>query len=204
MRQTPVGCRLEPVEESVCRAWLDHVTGAVGIAPQDGYDPRWLLAHCDDGVAWGRRDADGWRLSSQPFPDVSPQLSAGNVQQFRLFGPSVELLIWRTDDGLRGRWLTHTPDGVEASLSPQEQKYILLGDRVVQTARDGFTLVGDGRGSRHAVPLECDEADFPPHPRRHPLRLLVWHYFVADEQSGIVRIVASRLADVRLEQKENR
>ncbi len=201
MRQTPVGCRLEPVEEAACRSWLDHVTGA-GPPPDDGHDLRWLLTHCDDGVVWGRRDTDGWRLSSHPFPDISPLLSDANAQQFRLFGPQSELLVWRTDDGLRGRWLTHAPDGVDDWLRPEEQEYILIGDRVLQKAQQGFTVVGDGRGSRHAVPLECPETEFPARPRRHPLRLSVCHYFTADAQSGIVRIVASRLAGVRLIPKE--
>jgi len=130
-------------------------------------------------------------------------LSEGNVQQFRLFGPQSEILVWRTEDGLLGRWLTHLPDGVDASLRPEKQEYILVGDRVLQPVQDGFTVVGDGRGSRHAVPLECPESQFPAQLRRHPLRLAVWHYFAADERSGIVRIVASRLADVRLVSKEN-
>lgn len=201
MRQTPVGCRLEPVVEAACRSWLDHVT-ADGPAPHSSHDLCWLLAHCDDGVVWGRRDTNGWRLSSHPFPDVSPRLSGGNVQQFRLFGPQSEILVWRTDDGLLGRWLTHAPDGVDASLRPEKQEYILVGDRVLQPVQEGFTVVGDDRGSRHAVPLACPETQFPAQPRRHPLRLAVWHYFAADERSGIVRIVASRLAGVRLVTKE--
>jgi CRISPR-associated protein (TIGR03984 family) len=202
MRMTPVGCRLECVVEAECRSWLNHVT-VDGPVPRSGHDLCWLLAHCDDGVVWGRREPGGWRLSSQPFPDVSPRLSEGNVQQFRLFGPQSEILVWRTEDGLLGRWLTHAPDGVEASLRLEKQEYILVGDRVLQPVREGFTVVGDGRGSRHAVPLVCPESQFPAQPRRHPLRLTVWHYFAADEQSGIVRIVASRLADVRLVSKEN-
>ena len=202
MRQTLVGCRLEPVAEAACRSWLDYVTVA-GPAPHDGHDLRWLLAHCDDGVVWGRKSGDSWRLSSQPFPDISPRLNGGNVQQLRLFGPQSELLVWRTDDGLRGRWLTHAADGVDVSLKPEEQEYILVGDRVLRQAQQGFTVVGDGRGSRHAVPLECPETAFPARPRRHPLRLSVWHYFAADEQSNIVRIVASRLAGVRLVSKED-
>jgi CRISPR-associated protein (TIGR03984 family) len=130
-------------------------------------------------------------------------LGAENVQQVRLFGPERELLAWRADGGFRGRFLEHAPNGGNPSLNPETQDYILVGDRVLRSAQDGFTVVGDGRGSRHPVPLVCPETEFPAQPRRHPLRLKVWHYFAADGQSGLVRIVASRLADVWLVTKEN-
>jgi CRISPR-associated protein (TIGR03984 family) len=202
MRQTPAGCRLEVVEDATCRDWLNHVT-AGGPAPEGGPDLRWLLAHCDDGVVWGRRNAEGWRLSFEPFPAISPRLGTENLQQIRLFGPEGELLVWRADDRFRGRLLTHQPDGADPSLNPETQDYVLIGDRVLQSARDGFTVVGDGRGSRHAAPLICPESAFPVQPRRHPLRLKVWHYFAADTESGLVRVVASRLADVWMATKEN-
>jgi len=201
MKDKPAGCHLQTVDDPTCRAWFEHVTGK-GEAPASELDLRWLLAHCDDGVVWGRHDATAWRLSSEPFPDISPRMAPNSVQQLRLFGPACELLFWRVDGGFCGRMLTHGPDSAEGSLHPEVQEYLLVGDRVVQPAREGFTVVGDGRGSRHAVPLSCPESEFPAQPRRHPLRLKVWHYFTADSESGLVRVVASRLADVRLEPRE--
>jgi CRISPR-associated protein (TIGR03984 family) len=201
MNDKPAGCQLQTVEDSACHAWLDHVAGRGG-APAPGYELRWLLAHCDDGVIWGRRDATGWRLSCEPFPDISPRLELFNAQQLRLFGPECELLLWRVDGGFRGRLLTHGPAPADPTVNPEEQCYVLVGDRVVRPTQDGFTVVGDGRGSRHAVPLVCPESAFPAQPRQHPLRLKVWHYFTADSESGLVRVVACRLADVRLVARE--
>jgi hypothetical protein len=78
MRQTPAGCRLEPVEDATCRAWLNHVT-AGGFARGSGRDLQWLLAHGDDGVVWGRQNVHGWRFSFEPFPAISPRLGTENV-----------------------------------------------------------------------------------------------------------------------------
>jgi CRISPR-associated protein (TIGR03984 family) len=198
MNETPAGCRLQALDAPACHGWLDHVVGK-GEALSPGLDMRWLLAHCDDGVAWGWRDGGGWRLSCDPFPDVSPRLVPDNVQQLRLFGPEAELLLWRADNDFRGRLLTHGPEPTDGSLSPESLAVLLVGDRVVREPRDGFTVVGDGRGSRHAVPLICPASEFPARPRRHPLRVNVWQYFAADPESGLVRLVASRLSEVRLE-----
>jgi hypothetical protein len=48
------GCRIEPLDHSDCKAWLEHVLGQ-GPAPADIGDPAWLLCRSDDGVTWGRR-----------------------------------------------------------------------------------------------------------------------------------------------------
>lgn len=202
MNEKPLGCRLQAIGAPSCRAWLDHVARK-GDAPLPGLDLRWLLAHCDDGVAWGRRDAAGWHLSCEPFPDVSPRPGPNNLQQLRLFGPEDELLLWRADGDFRGRLLTHGPEAADITLRSEPLVVLLVGERVLRETREGFTLVGDGRGSRHAVPLACEPSEFPAQPRRHPLRMKVWHYFAADPESGLVRVVASRLAEVSLVPKEN-
>ena len=139
------GCRIKRVEQDECRQLVDAVGSSA--ATGDGTaGMRWLLAHCDDGVVWGRREGDDapWRLSSAAFPDVSPPVSQVNVQQLRLFGPDAELLIWRTDDGFLGRRIADTsPTDDTSPFRAAEESYVMLGDRRLDGPLDGFTLVGN-------------------------------------------------------------
>jgi CRISPR-associated protein (TIGR03984 family) len=196
---TPLtGGTLRSLDTAACERWLDLVTAATPAA-HEVYDLAWLLAHCDDGVVWGRRQGGNWRLSSSAFPEVSPEPRRDNLQQLRLFGLLREVLLWKADGGWQGRELADAETPSDEPLRPQEQDYVLLGDRLLASVKDGFTLVGDGRGSRHAVPLVCEEAQFGAGPqRRWPLRLQVRHYFTADSRSGVVRVAASRLVHVKL------
>jgi CRISPR-associated protein (TIGR03984 family) len=189
----PTGCSIRPLDPAECAQWLAAVAAA-GPAAQGGDDLVWLLGHCDDGVLWGRREGARWRLSSGPFPEVSPVLGPRNVQQLRLFGPLREILLWK-GDGLHGRELADAgTTAADDPLRPEDENYLLLGDRLQTPPRDGFALVADARGCRQAVPLVCQDTQFGDAQRRRwPLRLHVRHYFSADPQSGLVRVGASRL-----------
>lgn len=188
------GCQLTPVADAGCRRVLRSLREPMEIA--EANPCRWLLAHCDDGVVWGRRDSasDPWRLSGDVFPDISPTPRDDTVQQLRLFGDASELLIWRQAAGFRGRWLTDAPlDSPGGALAPFTERQVLLGSRIVRPTQDGFTLVADATGSRHAAPVACSDAHFR---HRLPLRLEVRHYLTRDEVSGAVRIAGSRLVRV--------
>lgn len=193
------GCRIKRVEQDECRQLIDAVGRRVATSARTA-GMRWLLAHCDDGVEWGRRDADDepWRLSSAAFPDISPPIGHVNVQQLRLFGPDAELLIWRVDDGFLGRRMADaSPLDVGDPRRAAEETYVVLGDRRLEGPRDGFTLVGNAAGSRHAVPLECPDDDFKA--RHMPLRLRVRHYFEQNSETGVVRVAASRILTLEQE-----
>ena len=163
---------------------------------------KWLLAHCYDGVTWGFLEHGVWVLSSAAFPAVSPAVSEKNLLELRLFGEECEILIWRTDEGFSGRRLTDNgePDKNDP-CRPDTEKRILLGDRMVPDADQtqpnpvkGFTCVGTARGLRQAVPVKCSKADFAE--GLWPLRLEVKHYFEQDDETGVVRVAASRLVNV--------
>jgi CRISPR-associated protein (TIGR03984 family) len=204
-----LGCTPGAAEPELCQEILDWVTiGSPSSWPHSG-QARWLLAHCDDGVVWGYRDsADTWRLSSGlVFPSLqksaSPTLRHESLQQVRLFGDEGELLVWRDEVSLRGRWLHDSGiDSLEEHQRPIDEYYLLLGDRMLDDSMDGFTLVGDAAGSRHSVPVECSAGDFDLRyrgrgdPPPWPLQLHVRHYLEQDERSGTVRIAASRLVRV--------
>ncbi len=197
-------CELTPLEPPSCRACLNHITrGDQPVPSHEGL--QWLLAYCDDGVVWGCRDAGQWRLATDEFPGVVPMLGEENLKQLRLFGPQRELLFWRTDDKFLGREVTDLPTPLPDNdpLRRQEEEYLVLGDRVLesQTAKgvggSRFTLIGDRRGARHAVPWRVKPDDYGSDLQRHwPLRLLVRHYFTCDE-NGLIRVAASRLVELK-------
>ena len=195
------GCTIDSVAD--CRALLSWVKGE-GSYSSEAVNTCWLLAHCDDGVVWGKRGTNQrqWELSSTPFPDVSPLLSEENLQQLRVFGPQQEVLIWRAEDGFTGRVLADTEEVFQEDnpLRPKDESHILVGDRRLAEPVGEFSLVGDGRGVRHAIPLKCEEKEFEKgEGTLWPLRLTVKHYMSQDEETGVVRIAASRLVEVKKE-----
>ncbi|MGH8899551.1 MAG: type III-D CRISPR-associated protein Csx19 [Egibacteraceae bacterium] len=190
-------CTLLRLSPEACAQLLDWVLGE-GPPPDDAGNPRWLLAHCDDGVVWGhRRTPDGsWALSSAAFPDVSPPLRAGTLQELRVFGFDEERLVWRADGALAGRRLRDAPNGQAAGTEPINDVRIVRGEHVPGDPERGFTVIVDRAGSRHAVPVDCWEQDFDKGQRA---RLVLRHYLEQDSKTGAVRIAATRLVDLELE-----
>jgi CRISPR-associated protein (TIGR03984 family) len=157
-----------------------------------GADPeyKWLLAHCDDGVTWGYRDASGWHLASAS--GLGPEPTRKNLQQLRLFGHTRELLLWRHGTDFHGRTLADaSTESLETWAKPKPECRYLVGRKIAGDQKDGFSVLGDDFGSRHAVPIVCTEDDFKK--SRYPLRLELKHYFHREEETGVVRIAASRL-----------
>lgn len=113
----------------------------------------------------------------------------------RLFSPREEIFVWWTEDGFKGRRLVDEPNQNKNSpTAPDDQALILLGDRLIEEPRDGFSVVETGDGRRQVVPIECVDADF--RGKSSPLRLKVRHYFDQDPQTGAVRVALSRLVDI--------
>jgi CRISPR-associated protein (TIGR03984 family) len=152
-------------------------------------------------VTWGRYELEQgrWRLSSEVRPELSPKISHGRLQQLRLFGPSAEVLIWRDGDGLRGRLLVEDggSGGCHEALRPTEESRILLGDYVVEKLPDEFTHVGDRAGLQHVLPLAVTNEEL----QRRQARLKVRHYWEEDPETGAVRIAATRLVAVLIEDR---
>jgi len=160
------------------------------------YNLRWLLAHADDGVIWGELRNRQLVTSDSVAPEVSPPLRAETLQQARLFAEHAELLLWRDGDNqwharlIRDAVEGETPVFTDAIDEPQ----LLWGTHGEH--RSGFTMLRDGaQGLRHAVPMELPLGE---NNETHPPRLWVRHY-LAEDQNGFIRIVASRLLDLRWE-----
>lgn len=164
----------------------------------DKHNLKYLLAHADDGVIWGKVDTNGRLVTSDSVaPEVSPQLRAETLQQARLFAEHAELLLWRDGDNQwHARLIRDAAKGETATFTDAIDEPQVLWGTDPQPLGNDFTLMTDGaQGLRHAVPLRV-EGKFDEASR--PLRLLVRHY-LKDDDSGFTRIVASRLFDLRLE-----
>lgn len=189
------GCLIEPLDDSGCRATLAWVTGTGGTPTTDGVE--WLLAYCYDGVTWGRLDhnTSEWRLACTAFAARAPMPVEQDLLELRLFGKAFEILIWREGRGFRGRRLSDQPCS-EEHLRPMDESRILLGDRLLEAPKGGFSRVGSPTGAEQVVPVEISDEVFPKSP--WPLRLYVRHYLEPDDETGAVRIGATRLVGLEV------
>lgn len=189
------GAELETLDSAKCERALAWLLGEESQPPKLPGGLKWALAHCDDGVTWGRWDAaEGrWRLASDVKSEVSPRPARERLQQLRLFGPEAEVFIWRDGEELLGRVLKDA-DAMPAEdpLRPSDENRILLGDYVLESLPNGFTHVGDRAGLHQVLPLAVDN----PQLNDRQARLKVRHYWAQDPETGAVRIVATRLVDV--------
>jgi CRISPR-associated protein (TIGR03984 family) len=188
-------CLIEPLDDSTCRATLAWVTGTGGAPTADGVE--WLLAYCYDGVTWGRfnRDTSGWRLACIPFPARAPKPTEENLLELRLFGREREVLIWRESRSFHGRTLRDHPCDLDC-LRPMDESRIVLGDRLLEAPKGGFTRVGSATGAEQVVPDELSDEVFQK--SLWPLRLHVRHYLESDDETGAVRIAATRLVELEV------
>lgn len=196
----PAGCVIQPINAAAYLSWLLGEQSET--IPKDTVGLVWALAHCDDGVTWGRRSGPGapsWNFGNQFFPDVSPAIRRERLQELRIFGTDAEILIWRTDSGLRGRMLRENdpPAGRNLSdpLRPSDESRIVRGDRLIGTSESGFSRITDRTGAEQVIPIEVSDQQL----QKRSVRLCVKHYYNQDGESGAVRIVATRLVKLTAE-----
>jgi CRISPR-associated protein (TIGR03984 family) len=167
------------------------------------YKMKYLLAHSDDGVIWGRMiDGEELITSHDVAPEKSPPLRTETIQTIRIFAHDGELFVWRDEVG---KWVGRLIAEPEQSDSAEwteaiDEQQILLGTKTEPLERS-FTLLCEGsQGLCHVVPLLLDSKQIDE--QRRPLRLVVRHYLKEDD-NGFVRVNASRLLDLLLEPKES-
>ncbi len=164
---------------------------------------QWLLAHADDGVIWGRVDNGQFVTSHDAAQNdneaetVCPSLRLTTLQQARLFSQNAELLLWRDgDNAWHARLLREAKAGETPTFASGFDEPQILWGTDCRPLPYSFTLMTDGaQGMRHAVPLAIS-GTFKEEKR--PLRLVVRHY-IGEDASGFVRIVASRLVELKKE-----
>lgn len=203
------GADVHPIAADTCAAllaWL-RTDGPAPALPCEQLSPlSWALAHCDDGVTWGWYDktAQQWRLSHDVASHISPAVTATNLQELRLFGPSGEVLIFRSEDRLAGRALVEAPltesDSPYAPLPGPDktEARVLRGDRVVQSY-DRFTHIADAAGAEQVIPIQVTATGSL---RQNRVQLLLRHYCQVDEGTGAARVAATRLVDLSVQAPE--
>lgn len=166
------------------------------------YSLKWLLAHADDGVIWGKIDNSGKLITSYEASEgdeearaACPELRVKTLQQARLFSNDAELLLWRDTDsasGWQARVIRNAQNGDTIEWNEYYDEPQLLWGTHGRHLHHGFTLLWDGaQGLRHAVPVQLalrqqNEID--------PPRLFVRHYI---NKTGFARVVASRLLSLQ-------
>lgn len=183
----------EQLDDNTCSSVLDaiHESGQV---PYTGL--KWLLAHCEDGITLGKWNASKsrWAMGSDAFPEISPKITKDNLLEVRIFGDRGEILIWRHSHSFRGRYLSDVqPDG-NGLLSPIIEERVLMGNRLLEPSRAGFSRIASSSGAEQVVPFPLDGVLTVS--RQWPLRLVVKHYLQQDESTGAIRIAATRLVDL--------
>lgn len=150
----------------------------------------YLLAHLDDGVIWGYVTDKTLQLSSQAFPDISPELHAAKLWELRLFGTDGEWHVWRSGEKLFSQTITEGMGNPKAAF---DEEYILWGTIADGDSKNGFQPFFESNlGIVHTPPAEVKTSE------RHSLKLVVRHYVEHDE-SGAAYVKISRLVDLKKE-----
>ena len=163
---------------------------------------KYLLAHADDGVIWGRLEGEKLVTSHEVAPEYSPPLRTKSLETVRIFAHDGELFVWRDEVGKWvGRLIAETTqsDTVEWTEAIDEQQ-VLLGT-YAKPLEQSFTLMSEGsQGLFHVVPLLLNPKQIGEQSRI--LRLVVRHYLKEDSHC-FVRVHASRLTKLLPEPKES-
>lgn len=169
--------------------WLAGLKGAREL--------EFLLATMYSQVVWGKQGNGAWALSNG-----ETTLPAESLLELRAFGPAAEVFVWREAGGLRGRVRQDEAGDTQVDTFTEEQ---LLWGTVLDAGKApaGFTALRDGdQGLRHAPPLELDESYFITDEKdkrfgHRPVRLVLRHYVAMDDDTGLARVVDTRLVDVK-------
>jgi hypothetical protein len=180
------GARISSVDNTSCIAWLNWLSSPSN-KPQGTHGVVYALAHCDAGVTWGYLGKNGkWSLGSHFDPVLCPVPTVQSIQEIRFFGPCAELLIWRTENGLKGRLLIDESIGEKQNdpLFPMLESRYLRGSAV--KTHEFVHYIDDG-GLEQMAPASLNG------------KLYVKHYFIEENETGAVKIFISRLLSERCE-----
>jgi CRISPR-associated protein (TIGR03984 family) len=197
---TPLDEYVKPLDASA-----DDAKVVEWITEQMQKEDRFLLAHADDGVIWGK-SKDGefqtGRKAAQHSAwsaNISPELDGITLQQAFLFNAKNEIRLFRDE---LGNWQARQISSIEqdGKLSDDmiEESQILWGNdyhKDFPIQLDGFTHVRDKtqEGLDQILPIEINKDEIQ---ARKCARLKLHHFVVCDEETGEARIGLSRLVEV--------
>lgn len=195
MRVQPSGeVEVKGIKTAVISSYLSDFDVTTWL-PSQKAPYKWLLAHTYQGVIWGRRDPDGWQLSSRLIPN-SPPLETHTLLELRLFAETAELYIWRDGTTFRQRIIQ---DDSGSNYGFYDEPCLLWGTKG-QNLDHTFCQLEDGsQGLAHAVPLPLGSFDAG---NVRLVSLIVRQYVERDPGTGLARVVMSRLVDLAYDQKK--
>ncbi|MGF1674990.1 MAG: CRISPR-associated protein Csx19 [Rivularia sp. (in: cyanobacteria)] len=177
-------CELvEVLEDLDLKTWLK--------AQASKYQFKYLLAHAEDGVIWGKFQ-DGNLITADSVFFQFAKLRPSTLQQCRIFGESSEVMLWKNDDEFKARLIEDKHMDKKEYIREYQ---ILWGTHGEKQESEGFTLLWDGKqGLKHAVPFTDIEIE-KDGKLKNPVRLQVNHYIDYDD-AGVARIYLSRLVNL--------
>lgn len=160
-----------------------------------------LLAHCDDGVIWGRHSDNKLLISHDLASALSPPLRLDTLQQLFVFGADEtikdwcgEARLWRGERSWEESIVTQNP-----TRDCFDEDQVLWGTEVLDHPQ-GFTRVREKQqqGLEQVVPVEVTEEQL----QQRRLKLRVRHFIQRDDETGEARIYLSRLVKVFVSKEE--
>jgi CRISPR-associated protein (TIGR03984 family) len=146
-----------------------------------------LLVFADDGVIWGKLDADN-KVALAPR---SPALRAETLQQAFVFGKEDEVRLFHDE---AGNWQARR---IMDSGKVITESQILWGNQSEANVQDGFLRVSEFRSGIPDQFLPVNR----PLGNNECIRLEV-HHMVIYEETGEARIAISRLAGLSIDKRD--
>lgn len=144
-----------------CERWpLDLLTGLSVLCSQQGLDEGWLLATADDGVLWGRMVQGQWETAPGACGVPPVLIRPSTLQELRVFNPTVEIRIWRGENGFEGTASRDRTVSAQRDDNPFaiEEEWVLRGAREGPPLAPGVVCLRDVAGSWQAIPGEDGKA----------------------------------------------
>lgn len=143
----------------------------------------WILAQSFDAVAWGLYQPEGGLKWKGRVPAVQ------DIVELRAFAKTGELVVWRDGAALRTVWLRPDDKDCEEVTPKVWPNHLLRGARAEPDDTPGWTRITDARGASYAFPAAIGTTDLP-------LALELRYVLRPDPETGLARVVRSRLAGV--------
>jgi len=144
----------------------------------------YALLQCDDTLVWGIAADNTWTWGHEADHELrQPRLD--RVLEARLFSPDGEILLWRVQDGIYGRYLTDSNSPVDSALQPLEAHLIFEqgDDQEMPLGKTGFVRRETSGGLVTVTPAGR--------------RIAIRQYLSESVNTGAVRITATRFVVIQ-------
>jgi hypothetical protein len=166
-------------------AWLFDSNAGAPFADAEAARFEYALLQCADTLVWGVYEAGNWTWADEQPDSEVRQRRWEALQEARIFGPTMDILIWSAGGGFRGRLLT----GAANSPGRESLRRFAAWDQADDPDWAEGT-VGDAFCWRRTTGGRVTVT-----PRGTGVELL--DYLSEDEETGVLRVAATRFVTVR-------